>query len=136
MPIVALSADAFTDQQKAAFDIGVSDYLIKPLDVKKLILILHKYLKVKQPATKTITRQKTSSTLPDDVKKQVLDTFKVLEKIPPYEAKEIKLQVNKMKDLCKKYNTPYNMVLKKILDASLSRNSQRIPQLIKEILYD
>jgi PAS domain S-box-containing protein len=136
MPIVALSADAFTDQQKAAFDVGVSDYLIKPLDVKKLIPILHKYLKVKQPVTKTIPRQKTSTTLPDDVKKQILDGFKILEKIPPYDAKEIKLQVNDIKDLCKKYNTPYNMVLKKILDASMSRNSQRIPQLIKEILYD
>ncbi|MGK5093370.1 response regulator [Deltaproteobacteria bacterium TL4] len=44
IPIVALSADAFIEQQKEAFNQGIIDYLIKPLDVDQLIRILNKYL--------------------------------------------------------------------------------------------
>ncbi len=45
IPIVALSADAFFDQQNDAFQAGASDYLTKPLDFDELIPILEKYLR-------------------------------------------------------------------------------------------
>ena len=45
IPIIAISADAFEEKQKAALKIGVNDYLTKPIDLNKLIDTLQKYLK-------------------------------------------------------------------------------------------
>jgi signal transduction histidine kinase/CheY-like chemotaxis protein len=45
IPVIALSADAFVEQKNAAFEIGFTDYLIKPLNFMKLIEVLNKYLK-------------------------------------------------------------------------------------------
>ncbi len=44
-PIIALSADAFQQQQKEALLAGFSDYLTKPLDIKKLAQVVAKHLK-------------------------------------------------------------------------------------------
>ncbi len=43
-PIVALSAEAFTEQQQEAIDAGMNDFLIKPIEFDKLMNILNKYL--------------------------------------------------------------------------------------------
>ncbi len=48
IPIIALSADAFAERKKEAFQAGFSDYLTKPLDVDQLLNVLNKYLP-KQP---------------------------------------------------------------------------------------
>ena len=45
LPIIALSADAFTEQQQTAYEAGITDYLIKPLDFDKLLPVLVKYLR-------------------------------------------------------------------------------------------
>jgi CheY-like chemotaxis protein len=45
LPIIALSADAFIEQQNKAKDAGVDDYLTKPIEFKKLTRVLDKYLK-------------------------------------------------------------------------------------------
>jgi PAS domain S-box-containing protein len=45
IPIVALSADAYTENQQKAFEMGMNDYLTKPIDFDKLLLVLNKYLK-------------------------------------------------------------------------------------------
>ncbi len=44
IPIVALSADAFTEQQIGALSMGMDAYLTKPINTKKLLPILKKYL--------------------------------------------------------------------------------------------
>ncbi|MBF0287100.1 MAG: response regulator [SAR324 cluster bacterium] len=43
-PIIALSADAYTEQQQIAFSAGMTDYLIKPIDFDKLVAVLNTYL--------------------------------------------------------------------------------------------
>ncbi len=44
LPIVALSADAFKEQQAKALQAGFTDYLTKPIDMEKLLTIVHTYL--------------------------------------------------------------------------------------------
>lgn len=44
-PIVALSADAFSEQRQAAYEAGITDYLTKPLFIDKLVPVLNKYLR-------------------------------------------------------------------------------------------
>ncbi len=45
LPIIALSADAFTEQQEKAIQQGFNHYLTKPLDLKHLLPLLSRYLK-------------------------------------------------------------------------------------------
>ncbi|NJN47481.1 MAG: response regulator, partial [Candidatus Competibacteraceae bacterium] len=45
-PIIALSADAFTEQQEEAYSSGMSGYLTKPINSGKLMAILKQYLRV------------------------------------------------------------------------------------------
>ncbi|MBF0277939.1 MAG: PAS domain-containing protein [SAR324 cluster bacterium] len=47
-PIIALSADAFAEEQKFAYEAGIRDYLIKPLVMEKLLPILNKFLRPRQ----------------------------------------------------------------------------------------
>ena len=45
LPIVALSADAFVEQQERAFALGIVEYLTKPIDLEQLLPVLEKYLR-------------------------------------------------------------------------------------------
>ncbi|MGK5090910.1 PAS domain S-box protein [Deltaproteobacteria bacterium TL4] len=47
IPIVVLSADAFSEQQQKAFAAGASEYLVKPIDIDTLLPVLNQYLKSK-----------------------------------------------------------------------------------------
>lgn len=44
IPIIALSADAFTDQQQRALEAGCNKYLMKPVDFDQLRALLNEYL--------------------------------------------------------------------------------------------
>ncbi len=45
LPIVMLSADAFTDQRERALALGIEDYLTKPLAMGRLLPVLKKHLR-------------------------------------------------------------------------------------------
>lgn len=46
VPIVALTAHAIKGEDDKCFEAGMNDYLTKPLDVKELVQVLGKYLKI------------------------------------------------------------------------------------------
>ena len=50
IPIIAISADAFKDQQAAALEQGFNDYLVKPVEYNMLYLLMLKYLSMAVPA--------------------------------------------------------------------------------------
>lgn len=135
IPIVAVTADAFMRQQNAAYHAGVSDYLTKPLDFKRLIPVLIKYLRYEKPQISSDVNTTIRLEIPLDVKQQLHEETVKLSRIPRYDALEIKLQVQKMMELSKGFDSLYNEILPKIIDASKSRNSKKIPVLIKEILH-
>jgi CheY-like chemotaxis protein len=43
IPIICLTADAFSDQQRKAILLGANDYLTKPIELHKLVEIFNKY---------------------------------------------------------------------------------------------
>ena len=49
VPIVALTAHAIKGEDDKCFEAGMNDYLTKPLDVKELVQVLGKYLKIASP---------------------------------------------------------------------------------------
>ncbi|MDR2965038.1 MAG: response regulator, partial [Treponema sp.] len=46
LPIIAMTANVFKDDVEACISAGMDDHLGKPLDIEKVLEILHKYLKV------------------------------------------------------------------------------------------
>ncbi len=66
IPIITVSAEAFTNQQKKAYDTGVSDYITKPVDFQKLLKIAIKYLR-QVPAIPKPEGEKTQTFLPGPV---------------------------------------------------------------------
>ncbi|MGK5094087.1 ATP-binding protein [Deltaproteobacteria bacterium TL4] len=198
IPIIALSADAFQEQQQKAFEAGVSDYLTKPFEVYQLLSILNKHLTIHAPKTQPLLPQDLRKQMlqhfeglvtrtPDvkekfsetilmlkklcqgyrstyhalleqleielnsalnleksyaliqgvlDTHRQLLEEFKVLSEIPHFYAKHITDQIKKMKNLCSYYDSPYLELLDQIQEASVTRNSKEIPQLIQEVVHD
>lgn len=134
VPIIALSADAFYEQQQAAFAAGVTAYLTKPLDFKTLVPILTTYLKMDRSES-TGAHGAIAVRLPEAIDHQIREKLQKLSAIPPYDAKAIIHQVQNMLALCKPYESPYIDLLSGILRASRSRQSQTIPSLINEMLH-
>jgi CheY-like chemotaxis protein len=54
-PVVALSADAFLEQQRGALEAGFDDYITKPVDLDRDIPVFAKYLKPKQQEEELVT---------------------------------------------------------------------------------
>jgi CheY-like chemotaxis protein len=44
VPIIAMTANAFEEDRKAALDAGMNEHIAKPIDVDKLKKVLHKFL--------------------------------------------------------------------------------------------
>ncbi len=45
LPIIAMTADAFSDDIQHALESGMNEHVSKPIDIDRLIQILAKYLK-------------------------------------------------------------------------------------------
>ena len=83
VPIVALSADAFQEQQNEAIQCGFSDYITKPIELDKLISCLKQFLRVKNEVV--INEKKLSQ-------EEISNAFQVLESLsrtPIYETEKL-----------------------------------------------
>lgn len=131
--IVALSADAQTEKKAAAYAEGITEYLTKPIDLKKLFTILTKILRQDVSPSSNL---ETLPMLPDDIKKQLSEEFKVLSKIPFYQLEEMLDQIEKMLELCGKFNSSYPHLLMKIKRtiAKGEKGREQFDQLIEDIL--
>ncbi|GAB5389616.1 MAG: hypothetical protein Alpg2KO_25840 [Alphaproteobacteria bacterium] len=49
VPIIALTADATAEVRQACEDVGISDYMTKPLDLMKLQELVHHYTGITSP---------------------------------------------------------------------------------------
>ncbi|MGK5093661.1 ATP-binding protein [Deltaproteobacteria bacterium TL4] len=136
IPIVALSADAFKEQQRLAFAAGVSDYLTKPLQVNELLPVLTKYLR-QEPTFDAAegSRNALLSPLPTELKETIIEEFRMLAQIPYFMTDEISEQIKKIMRLCSGYHSSYPKVLIEIRNAVFSRNVEKANTLIQEVLH-
>ena len=131
-PIVALSAEAFTEQQKMAQEQGVSDYLTKPIDLSKLLALLAKYLRQEKEKQAIEAQADVSSLppLPEIIKVQVLEEWDKLCQLPIYYMDEIVEQVKKIEALHTGFNSAYPQVLKDIVKTAYQGDEEKYLSLI------
>ncbi len=134
IPIVALSADAFSQQQNEALKAGVSAYLTKPLDVNKLLPILEKHLRWDKPFKRESS--KPTKPLPEKVEAKLLQEFRTLSKIPFYLTSEVEDQIRKMTPLCEDFDSPYVEILRQVEEAFNENNHQKAADLIDEAIQE
>ncbi|MGK5090895.1 ATP-binding protein [Deltaproteobacteria bacterium TL4] len=132
-PIVALSADAFSEQKRKAFDAGVSDYLTKPIEFQKLFPVLIKYLRQDQPEQRKETP--ALPLLPEEVKKQVLNEFEILSRIVVFDVGSVSKQIKKMRNSLKDFKSPFPHILNQIEKASIENDEDAFNDLITQVLY-
>ena len=130
IPIVLLSADFFEEHKQAMQQLGINDYLTKPLKLKELLPLLTKYLRIEHQLTVSDEKQKLP--LPENVNQQLLQEFDKLSHIPHFSVLEIFKQTDHMIQLCQPYESSYLTLLEEIKQASSLKYSKKIPQMIQE----
>ncbi|MBF0288969.1 MAG: PAS domain S-box protein [SAR324 cluster bacterium] len=128
IPVVALSADAFNEQQKAARASGMTDYLTKPVDQEKLIEVLAAYLKQDhlqktKPEAAAPVKQPVCP-LPDSLRRQLLEELEELEKFPVYYVNEIVKLAEKMMGMCEGKDVSCSADLNTLMEAVSQGNEK------------
>ena len=139
IPIVAISADAFIQQQRKALEAGVNQYMTKPIDLKKLMPLLSEYLVhanrseapevIKKPAQEEVK-------LPDDVQAQLTEALSVLAKTPTFKLGEMLEQIKKIRKIVHSYDFPYTDVLTELEDAIFEDEVEQIESLLNKIVHE
>lgn len=131
-PIVALSADAFVEQQRKAIEAGVTEYITKPIEFAKLIPVLVKYLKQKKQVNEK-TIETSIKYLDHQTKQEIKAILENIRSIPPYHTDKIIAQVDLLRTLCKdlEENQYYNL-LHKIEDAAYAAEEELLIQTTEE----
>jgi len=134
IPIVILSADVFNFQEELACKSGIRDHLTKPIQIEKLMKILLKYLRYDKAKISNTSKEKQP--LSNDLKKTILEEFKVLSEIPFFMTGKINNHINEIRDLSKGYDSPLIDKMIEIKAAIDSRNYERANSIIKEVIND
>ncbi len=137
IPIIVFSADAYKEQEEKAYKAGINGYIIKPIQVAKLLPLLGKYLhQERQPQEQLVSPKKEDSEmlLPDKTRKEILKEIEALSNIPPFMTSKIEQQVSKMYELCKGYSSPFPGLLIQIEAAYSGKNLDKVKELIEKAL--
>jgi PAS domain S-box-containing protein len=130
IPIVAISANAFTEQQKKVLELGVSDYVTKPVDFSKLMVILEKYLKKdKYQPIENISK----IPMPIDLEKEIINMIISLEFIPIFMTDQLMQVVDNIFALSKDYTFKFKDELDQIKRYIYAGDEELMEELIKQI---
>lgn len=133
IPIVAISADAFIQQQRKALEAGVNEYITKPVDLKKLIPVLSRYLipaEVQEPTKEENTK------MPDKAQTALKDAIGTLAKIPAFKLNKMLEQIKTIRKIVHRYGSPYSTILTELEDAVFDNDTEQIKGLLKKITLE
>lgn len=127
IPIIAVSADAFTEQQKAALDLGISEYVTKPVELDTLLPLLKKYLK-ELPADNAITLQQL-----DNQQIALIDELKKLQTISILQPEQMMEHIEKAKLLVKPHQITLQNQLMQAEEAIYEGNETTLNTVLQQI---
>lgn len=140
VPIIVVSADAFTEQQNAAFDIGVQAYITKPIELEKLLPLLKKYLKITDNQGVNNKIFDKNIELPFELLQKVhaeIDAIKTIlstSHIFMLQPEQIVLHIDKAKALCNGYETPFNILLNQLENSVYLADNQEFEEILTNIM--
>lgn len=131
LPIIALSADAMTGTDKRVMDIGMDDYVTKPIDPKALFSVLNKWIKPQLRTQKIIDKNMTIKPVADKALKVLNESYYF-----DINGALSRLQGNSalLFDIIVKYEKRYNDAIDEIIDKNkngLSEDAIRIAHTLK-----
>lgn len=130
IPVIGLSADAFLEREKEAREAGIGEFLTKPVDLAKLIPILAGYL-THQRGEGVNHFVSARPSMPLEVLQQVRQGLAEIATLPIYESGKIVALCAFLESACNPYDSPFAPILSRIRDAVFTRNSKRIPEIIR-----
>jgi YesN/AraC family two-component response regulator len=126
-----VSADALANQKEAASAVGIKEYLTKPVDFKKLIPVLIKYLrqdKADHPSEESL------STTPEYIDKQLLEKFTKISHLSILDGGQIMEYICEIQTLCQGFDSPYSEVITHIEDAVFNGDDEQLNLLVQEAI--
>lgn len=132
IPVVALTADAFTGQQNLALEEGMADYLTKPINVRHLYEILKAYLK--HDVVLSGDSDSEPGQIPGTLKRQIHVELNNLKQTPKNQLELVLDLIEKIQNLCTGFDSPYLealMCLKKLLAEG---NHEKIDAVIEDMI--
>ena len=138
LPIVAISADAFLDQQRRALRIGVNEYITKPINFDKLIPVFIKYLKQeKDTSHKFVQPLKIEDFNIQYLEERDREKFYAIvddmKDIPIFNSKRILDEVEKIRYLLKE-NSKNVEILNRIEDAVYEGEEKDYKEILEKII--
>jgi len=138
IPIIAYSADAFAETQKKAFDIGVVDYLTKPLDLSKLITTLLRFNN-NVPAELNfnggiLDQEHVQVVIPEEFKEQIQSYVDKMLSTPIFESEILLAELESMKKLAAKNEIALNGTVNQITDAIYNGDEKELKEHLTNIL--
>ncbi|MBF0620549.1 MAG: PAS domain S-box protein [Magnetococcales bacterium] len=135
VPIIALSANAFEDQQRSALEAGADHFLTKPMDFKTFLPLLKHYLDPIELDKNDVSLQQADTPLPENLEQEMLQNLTRMAEIPLYQAEKIVKISRQCREVCENYTTPLTGIFIAIEEAIFTRNSKVIPEIIQGALH-
>ncbi|MBF0627801.1 MAG: response regulator [Magnetococcales bacterium] len=132
IPVIGLSADAFVEREREAREAGVDGFMTKPVDLARLVPLLANHLHQRHAGAGGAAFVRGRDPLPDALAERVYGGLAEIAALPLYESARIIAVCDSLMALCNPYDCPHQGVLGRIRDAVFSRNSKRIPEIIRE----
>lgn len=130
-PIVALTAEAFDQQRETYLDIGITDYVTKPIALPKLLSILSKYLRhADEPSQPSSSPLKPLS---EEIRIQIHDYMQQLINTPIYFTDEVLDHVEHIRTLCDGYESIHEPTLDAIEKAAAKGDEEHYSLLIQKL---
>ncbi|MBF0342543.1 MAG: response regulator [Magnetococcales bacterium] len=131
IPVIGLSADAFLEREREAREAGIDTFLTKPVDLSRLIPLLAEHLSHQQGQGGSAASAVQRPPLPEELAQRVRAGLAEIARLPVYESGQIVTMCDALTAWCAPHDTPFAAVLGQIRDAVFSRNSRRIPEIIR-----
>ncbi|MBF0454311.1 MAG: response regulator [Magnetococcales bacterium] len=132
LPIIGLSADAFVGLEGQAREAGISHFLTKPVDLDRLMPLMHQYLGTSAGDGESQGERKTA--IPDEIAQKRAEGLRQIAALPPFESGKIVALCDTLIEQCSNYEAAQAEVFEQIREAVYSRNSKRIPGLVQQAL--
>ncbi len=132
IPIIAISADAFNEQQKKALEIGVNEYLTKPVDFTKLLPLLVKYLKLSE--TQSFVDEVARKEMNGETLDKVRVNMEKMKETPIFMTEQLLGTLNEMNELLKFYKHPWKNVFEELKITLYNGDGDRMGELIEEVM--